>query len=245
MNQDPQHHTFKLHLRLADRIGLEILRGTFEPGDALPTEARLCESYGVSRTAVREAVRGLIAKGLLESKSKVGTRVRRQEFWSHMDPDVLRWRLALTDTSTYVRKMFELRQAVEPAAAASAAENACEGDHFRLSAAFEAMVAAGDDDAAWVDADLAFHKAIYLATHNEFFWPIGQLFEIGLREMFAIAAQGSHRPRALVEHRALLEAILSGDPSSARAATEALIGNAADDIDLIRRTMPSAGDAGS
>ena len=63
-------------------------------------------------------------------------------------------------------------------------------DHAILTANFQAMVDAGADNVRWVEADLAFHKSIYLATHNEFFWPIGLLFSFGLRQMFELAAQG-------------------------------------------------------
>jgi DNA-binding FadR family transcriptional regulator len=85
-----------------------------------------------------------------------------------------------------------------------------------------------------VDADLLFHKQIYLATHNEFFWPIGQLFSFGLRQMFEIAAQGQHRPRAIVEHGDLMRAIVERKPDLARAAAMTLIGNATGDVDLVR-----------
>ena len=93
---------------------------------------------------------------------------------------------------------------------------------------------AGSDNALWVEADLAFHKSIYLATHNQFFWPIGQLFSFALREMFRIAALGLHRPRAIAEHRDVLRAILERKPDLARAAALTLLGNAATDIRFIR-----------
>lgn len=224
----------KLHVRVADQIGLAIVRGDFAPGEALPPELQLCEMLGVSRTAMREAVRGLVAKGLIDSRPKRGTRVREPAHWNHLDPDVLRWRVDVTDTETYLKKMFQLRRATEPEASALAAVEANAEDHERLSRDFQAMVDAGDDNAAWVEADLAFHKSIYLATHNEFFWPIGQLFSFGLRQMFAIAAQGSHRPRAVVEHRDLLQAILARKPDLARAAALTLLGNATSDIERIR-----------
>ncbi|RUT34736.1 FadR family transcriptional regulator [Arsenicitalea aurantiaca] len=230
----------KLHLRVADHLGMAIARGDFKPGALLPAEVDLCEALGVSRTAVREAVRGLIAKGLVESRPKRGTCIREPEFWSHMDPDVLRWQLAATDTESYLVKMFQLRRAVEPTASAIAAEQCTAEDKARLSVAFAAMVAAGDDNDAWVDADLDFHHAIYLATHNEFFWPIGQLFSLGLRQMFVIAAQGSHRQRAIAEHGALADAILAHRPEDARAAALTLLGNAVDDIDRIRSGLSGA-----
>ena len=230
----------KLHVRVADQLGLAIVRGDFAPGETLPSEVQLSEMLGVSRTAMREAVRGLVAKGLIDSKPKRGTRVRDPAYWNHLDPDVLRWRVDVTDTETYLKKMFQLRRATEPEACALAASEANAADHDRLSRDFQAMVDAGADNAAWVEADLAFHKSIYLATHNEFFWPIGQLFSFGLRQMFAIAAQGSHRPRAVVEHRDVLEAILARKPDLARAAALTLLGNASSDIDRIRQALAPA-----
>jgi DNA-binding FadR family transcriptional regulator len=226
----------QLHLRLADQIGLAIVRGDLPQGELLPSESKLCKMLGVSRTAMREAIRGLIAKGLVESRSKIGTRVRPVELWNHLDADVLRWQLQATDTDSYLRKMFQLRLATEPAAAAIAAQFAHAGDHARISAAFDAMVAAGADNRLWVEADLEFHKAIYLATHNEFFWPIGQLFNLALKEMFTIAAQGSHRSRALAEHRDLREAIVRGQPELAQALSLKMVQNASSDIVRIRCT---------
>lgn len=226
--------SLKIHLRVADQLGLAIVRGDYPPGTALPSEIRLCEMLGVSRTAMREAIRGLIAKGLIDSRPKLGTRVREAVHWNHLDPDVLRWRVEVTDTESYLQKMFQLRHATEPEASAIAAEHADADDRARLQAAFQAMVGAGGDNGLWVEADLEFHKSIYLATHNEFFWPIGQLFGFALREMFRIAALGQHRPRAIEEHRAVLVAILERKPDLARAASLTLLGNAAVDIKGIR-----------
>jgi DNA-binding FadR family transcriptional regulator len=133
--------------------------------------------------------------------------------------------------------MFQLRLATEPEAAALAAAAATEADQVRMSADLQAMIDAGADNEKWVEADLAFHKSIYLATHNEFFWPIGQLFSFGLRQMFAILAQGiSHRPRAIAEHGDLLRAILERKPAMARAAALTLLDNATHDVDVIRHT---------
>lgn len=230
----------QVHLRLADQIGLAIVRGDFPEGELLPSEFKLCERLGVSRTAMREAIRGLVAKGLVESRSKIGTRVRPSENWNHLDADVLRWQLETADTETYLRKMFQLRQATEPAAALIAAQFATEADHARISEAFKEMVAAGDDNRLWVDADLKFHKSIYLATHNEFFWPIGQLFDISLKEMFSIAARGSHRPRAIVEHRDLMNAIIQGKQNLAYQLSQKMVENASQDIALIRASIAPA-----
>ena len=150
---------------------------------------------------------GPVGEGLVESKSKIGTRVRSAENWNHLDTDVLRWQMEVADTDTYLRKVFELRNATEPGSGARRTAATAE-DQDRIRAAFDDMIAAGSDSAKWVAADLRFHKAIYLATHNEYFWPIGQMFGITLEEMFTIAARGRHRPRAAEEHRNLLNAII-------------------------------------
>lgn len=226
--------SLKIHLRVGDQIGLAIMRGEYPPGSVLPPELKLCEMLGVSRTAMREAIRGLIAKGLIESRPKLGTRVRHPEYWNHLDLDVLRWQLEVADTETYLRKIFQLRLAAEPAATAVAAENADADDRERLQAAYQAMVDAGSDNVLWVQADLDFHKTIYLATRNEFFWPLGQLFSVALKESFRIAALGAHRPRALAEHHDVLQAILDRKPDVARAAALTLLENAAADLRGIR-----------
>src|ERR1700733_1503632 len=121
-----------VHSQVADRIGLGILRGDIVPGDALPSEMRICEMLDVSRTVVREAIRMLTGKGLVESRAKSGTRVRPPEEWNHLDPDVLRWQLQTTDVDTYLAKLFQLRNAVEPAATAMAAGAATAGDREGL-----------------------------------------------------------------------------------------------------------------
>lgn len=218
-----------LHTRLADQIGAKIVRGDIVPGAALPSELRICDIMGVSRTAVREAIRVLVGKGLLESKPKSGTRVRRTEHWNHLDPDVLRWRFEVAEVDTYLRKLFQLRFAVEPTASALAAAAAQPADVERIREAFGRMVDASGEE-AFVDADLDFHRAIYVATHNEFFWPIAQMFALALRASFRIGAKGNHRKRAIAEHGALVDAIAAGEPEKAHAAALKLLGNAANDL---------------
>ena len=226
-----------VHGQVADRIGAIIVRGDIAPGEPLPSEVKICETLDVSRTVVREAIRTLTGKGLVESRAKSGTRVRPREEWNQLDVDVLRWQLEHTDVDSYLAKLFELRNAMEPTAAALAATAATPEDRAALRAAFEAMEAAKDNE-GFVVADIAFHKRLYIATRNEFFWPIAQMFEVTLRESFRLAALGDHRPRAFKEHRDVMEAILAGDAERARAATRVLLGNASDDLVRIRGRNP-------
>ncbi|MDR3538988.1 MAG: FadR/GntR family transcriptional regulator [Acetobacteraceae bacterium] len=222
-----------VHSQVADRIGTGIVRGDIAPGDALPSEMRICETLEVSRTVVREAIRTLTGKGLVESRAKSGTRVRPPEEWNYLDPDVLRWLSEMTDVDTYLAKLFQLRNSVEPAAAAIAATAATQECLGRLREAFEGMESARDNE-GFVVADIAFHKEIYFATQNEFFWPIAQMFDVSLRRSFAIAAGGDHRPRGLIEHRDVLIAIERRDPVEARQKAVLLLNHSAEDLVRIR-----------
>ncbi len=226
--------------QVAERIGIGIVSGDILPGETLPSEMRICELMGVSRTVVREAIRMLAAKGFLETRQKSGSRVRSPEYWNHLDAEVLRWRVEATDMDSYLAKLFQLRDALDPTASAIAAAAATGEDKARIKAAFEGMAAARDNE-AFVVADIDFHKAIYIATRNEFFWPIAQMFEIALRQSFRIAATGDHRTRALAEHREVMDAILVGDPERARNATITLLGRAAIDLVKIRGRDPFGG----
>ncbi len=222
-----------VHAQVADQIGATIVRGDVAPGDALPSEMRICDMMAVSRTVVREAIRVLAGKGLVVSRAKSGTRVRPPEEWNQLDPDVLRWQLESANVDSYLAKLFQLRHAVEPAAAALAATAATPADLTRLRASFEAMVTA-PDDAAFVGADVDFHKNIYFATRNEFFWPIAQMFEMTLGRSFAITAPGDHRPRGIAEHGDVLAAIERRDPEAARAATMVLLDSSRQDLIRMR-----------
>jgi DNA-binding FadR family transcriptional regulator len=222
-----------IHSQIAEQIGTSIVRGEIGAGEQLPSEMKICEMFDVSRPVVREAIRILAGKGLIESRAKSGTRVRPPELWSHLDSDVLRWRLATTSLDSYLQKLFDLRNAVEPAASALAAAAATPEDCNAISEAMDGMAAATTND-EFVNADIAFHKAIYIATRNELFWPLAQMLEILLRRGFTIAAVGDHRARALAEHRAVLQAIRAGDSTAAHAAAATLLGNTVDDLKRIR-----------
>ncbi len=229
MFNSPNAIARNVHSQVADRIGTSIVRGDIVPSEALPSEVRICEMLDVSRTVVREAIRTLTGKGLVESRAKSGTRVRPPEQWNQLDPDVLRWRLETSDVDSNLAKLFQLRDAVEPSASALAAAHANETDLARIRAGYDGMAAARDDE-SFVAADMNFHEAIYFATHNEFYWPIAQMLRLTLRQSFTIASWGDHRPRALAEHRAVLDAIVARDAERARAAAIVLLRHSADDL---------------
>ncbi|UHC20132.1 FadR family transcriptional regulator (plasmid) [Methylobacterium currus] len=218
-----------IQAQVVEHLGARIVRGEIAPGAAIPPELTLCATLNVSRTVVREAIRSLSGKGLVAARPRSGTRVRPPEQWNQLDPDVLRWQIDHADAATYLAKLFQLRQAVEPMAAAGAARAGTPEDLARIRAAAEALAAAESDE-AWVEADIAFHRAIHVATRNEFFWPIAQMFEVVLRRSFTLAAPGDHRPRAVAEHIGVMEAIAARAPDEAYRAMAALIGHSAGDL---------------
>ncbi len=110
-----------LHGQVANEIAQRIMSGEFAPGTILPNEADFSVKLKVSRTALREAIKVLAAKGLVESRPKIGTRIRPRDHWNMLDPDVLAWQFASDDVARFADDLFEVRQIIEPAAAALAA----------------------------------------------------------------------------------------------------------------------------
>ncbi|SDL40091.1 regulatory protein, gntR family, partial [Dyella jiangningensis] len=107
-------------------LGQRIVSGKVKPGEILPREESLAESLQVSRTALREALKVLSAKGLIESRTGVGARVLEERHWNQLDTDVLNWRCASMPTDDFVDKLVEMREIIEPAAAAAAARRRTE-----------------------------------------------------------------------------------------------------------------------
>src|SRR5438128_7743542 len=119
-----QYPDRSLHDRVVHAIGRKILGGELPPGALLPAEPEL----GASRTVLREAIKVLAAKGLVEARPKIGTRVRPRDAWNLLDPDVLSWQREGTAPVAFLRKLTEVRRIVEPAAAELAGERATARD---------------------------------------------------------------------------------------------------------------------
>lgn len=164
----------KIHFVVAT-LGAEIARGGFAPGGTLPAEPDLAARFDASRTVIREAVKTLVAKGLVTVGPRHGTRVRPRDEWSLLDRDVLDWLASSGEIDQdLLEAIEEVRAIIEPAAAALAAQRATVNDRARIAASFEAMQAAARaaDPVAAIEADKAFHLAILDATHN----PVLQAF---------------------------------------------------------------------
>jgi DNA-binding FadR family transcriptional regulator len=221
------YSTRSLHGQVAHQIGQRILRGDLLPGQSLPNEADLSEEMNVSRTALREAIKVLAAKGLLESRPKTGTRVRTRDNWNMLDPDILSWLFATGPNAAASEMLFEIREIFEPSAAALAASRASKKQIAELRSAYEAMEAAGDNIDASVPADLRFHQLLLASTGNELLMSLGSMIETALAANFKASSLGPKRVMiALPKHKAVLEAIAAGDAAGAQAAVVDLLDDA-------------------
>jgi len=213
-----------LHGRVIHDLGRRIVSGEITAGAPLPGQQEECCAWlGVSRSVLREALRVLAAKGLVDARPKAGTFVRSREAWNFLDSDVLEWRLATAEADKVMDQLYELRQMVEPVAASMAASKAKLADFQRMGQAYEEMAAAGNDEHV-VEPDLKFHRAIIAASGNDLFASLGQVVEAALLVSFRIGAGNPQGQRYSLEmHKAILDAIVDRDGAAARLAMQKLI----------------------
>ncbi len=231
----PRHPGRRLRGAIAHRLGIAIVSGHYQPGDVLQTEAEFAEALDVSRTAFRDAIRTLAAKGLIESRPRTGTRVLPRSRWNLLDPDVLIWAFTGDPDRELVRSLFELRALVEPGAAAMAAERRLPTDLKAMRTALAAMARHGLDTEAGRIADRDFHDAMLRATGNDYLITLSS----SIGTAVAMTTQFKQRWRALPrdpipDHRNVLDAIADGNAEAARTAMRGLVDLALDDM---RRAM--------
>jgi len=219
-----------LHGEVVHRIALQIVSGELQPGDVL-SEDDLTSDLAISRTVVREAVRVLSAKGLVEARPRTGTRVKPRSAWNIADPDVMHWRLETGPDSKLFEEMSEVRRGIEPVAAGLAASRATAEEIEAIADAFAGMEAGAGEQAAYLAADLRFHDGILAACHNELMWHLGGILRAVLQTTFEVTtAPPRSRRRALPLHEAILLGIRARDPEAAEEATKALIADTAADL---------------
>jgi DNA-binding FadR family transcriptional regulator len=212
-----------LHARVIEEIGESIVSGVLHPGEPLPGESQLAEQMSVSRTVLREALKVLAAKGLIETRQKTGMRVRDPAFWNHLDADVLSWRCAAMPTEDFVEKLVEMREIIEPAAVMAAARRRTPEQLQLIGVALDAMEDAPDRD-AWADADLRFHDAVLVATNNELLSSLFSVVETALATFFIMSARTAKNFKySLPQHRAVYEAIRRRRPNEAATAMRMMI----------------------
>jgi GntR family galactonate operon transcriptional repressor len=218
-----------LHGQIVEQMGVRIVGGAYPAGAPLFSE-QLEREFDVSKTVVREALKVLAAKGLVQSRQKRGTVILPRDSWNLLDGDVLRWQGREAPNFGFLENLGEVRGIVEPAAARLAAGRRTEQDLAQLDAALDAMAAALDDPDAMVEADLRFHRAVLDAAHNEVLSRMEVILAAGLQMRDRFVHHSRHGSDPLPAHRALYEAIRSGDGALAGVTVDTLLAQAAADL---------------
>jgi DNA-binding FadR family transcriptional regulator len=202
-----------LQQKLAQSIGKQILTGVYAPGAILPNEADWCKIYGASRTA----------KGLLKSRTKIGSRVEPRENWNILDRDVLGWHIAAMDPQEFFASVQQVRKILEPEIASLAAVNRSPAQLRTITEAFEDMAAAKTARDS-VEPDVRFHLSLLAAANNALLSPFGIMIERTLSSMFELTSTKTSVTDIFVSrHEAILKAVAKGNANAARRATQVLL----------------------
>ncbi len=238
-----------VHGNTLDFLGAAIVAGHYAVGVTLPPESSLCTELGVSRTVVREAVKSLVAKGLIHTGPKVGTRVMPSEQWNWFDPDVIAWQSKAGLSTDFIRDLQDLRLVVEPAAVKLAATRRTPEDLIEIEAAYDGMKKAVTEGGDYVTHDLRFHQGLLRASHNRMLVQMSKVLGALLRTSFEISTRKKDGPRSsLPLHRAVLDAVAAGKPAKAERAVLVLINGAHADLEQVlasRRKLPRLDQPGS
>lgn len=225
-----------VHGQTVEALARRILGGDIPEGATLDLVA-LQSELDVSLTALRESLKVLAAKGMVDARQKRGTFVRARGDWNLLDADVLRWQFEggrTTDADrALLRDLAEVRAVIEPAAVRLAAQRRTESDLVALDEALRAMDEDHSDAGHAVEADLAFHRALLDATHNELLERMEMVIESGLAHRDRIVHSSPHSENPVPAHRAVLDAVREQDADAAEAAMRALLEQAGRDLDRI------------
>jgi DNA-binding FadR family transcriptional regulator len=226
-----------LHREVVNHLGLLVVGNGAAPGSTLPDETALSERFGVSRTVVREAIKVLASKGLVDSRPKVGTQVRPRRYWNLLDSDVLAWRYEAGPDEGFLEHISEVRTIIEPPAAAFAARRATTeqvGEILAWCDKMEEAAAADGDD--YIDADMAFHTAILDACHNDLLAQLSDTITMALRlsRRLTVSVPGSSLA-AMPAHWSVARAIRDHEPGAAESAMRELLCVTAADIERALR----------
>lgn len=213
-----------LPAQVANFVRKQIVQGTLNPGDRLPTEREMALQHGVSRAVIREAVAKLLHEGLVTSRQGVGAFVASPAQATSLVLDQKR----LSQPQDF-RQLYELRLVLEGGAAEMAAHNCEPEDLVAISNSIEAMENVAEDHAAYVGLDIAFHRAVAAATRNPFVAMFISFVDLKLQESIFVALQKldfrSTTATSIREHRVIYEAIKARDPAGAAAAMRAHLQN--------------------
>ncbi|KUJ37975.1 FCD domain-containing protein [Streptomyces sp. NPDC093228] len=224
-----------VHGQTVETLARRVLSGEIPEGATLDMAA-LQSELDVSLTALRESLKVLAAKGMVDARQKRGTFVRPRSDWNLLDADVLRWQFSESSGTgadlALLRNLGEVRGIIEPAAVRLAAARRTDDDLEALAAALTAMGEVSGANHA-VEADLAFHRALLAATHNELLERMEMVIESGLAQRDQLVHSAPHSEDPVPSHRAVLDAVRDRDPDAAERAMRALLDQATRDLDKV------------
>ncbi len=220
----------RLHEQVARSLSLQILRRELEPLSLLPNEDELCRQFDVSRTVIREAIRFMDAKGLVEVRPRIGTRICDPSRWVLTDSVLLKWRIESELEMGLIKDLVELRSMIEPMAASFAAERASEEEIQALEAAFKDMEKATNLDEQ-IEADIRFHLSILEACGNELVVSsLRPVIESILGSVFRRYMEFDAAKKSLVVHGKLFRAIADRNSEQAMIEMQEMISYAGRDF---------------
>lgn len=241
----PPRDTKRRHSSVAHRLGVQILRGEMKSGDLLPTEEDASAALGVSRSAYREAMRTLSAKGLITASPKIGTKIAPRAQWNILDPDLLSWSFEAEPDEKFIRDLFELRNTVEPTAAAMAAQRRDDDDLGHLSAALAQLAGATPGSPDSFSAEAEFHRRVLMASKNEALGGLWSAIELTLRwsaRLQQMLPLHYTLEKLVVDHSRLFDRVKAGHAAEAQSAMSELIGHSfADAIANLRQVRRVTG----
>jgi DNA-binding FadR family transcriptional regulator len=209
---------------IAQDLGIQIVSGTYAPGELLEGEIAASDQLQVSRTAYREAIRILAAKGLVVSRPKTGTRVSARKNWHLLDPDVLSWIFQNEPDDQLLANLFELRRIIEPEAAALAAGRRTDEHLHGMKAALEDMASHTLAVEAGRLADQLFHSTLLDASGNVFLMSLTTGVEAAVAWSTEFKQRKSPLRRDPVpDHYKVFEAVAAQDAEAAHKAMAELI----------------------
>jgi DNA-binding FadR family transcriptional regulator len=220
--------TENLHSRVTRALALQVIQ-TEQNGQliAFPNEGELCKQLGVSRSILREAVKVLENKGMVQVRPRSGTRARPRTDWNQLDPDILGWQSQLKPDPRFLRDLCEVRLAIEPIAAGFAALRASQEEIAFIRQCLERrlQILAAQDLEGAIDAELQYHTAVVTASHN----PLFQQLNVTIHDPYRVSLSYTLLLPASValeleEYRKLTEAIEQRNPLAARRSAEEIVG---------------------
>lgn len=227
-----------LSVQVARELGRRIVAGAIDSETLLDEENTLAERFKVSRVVIRDAVKILVSKGMLDVRRGIGTRVRPRNDWNLLDDDVLAWHLSAPPSREFLMQLLEIRLAFEPKAARWAAERGTEQDIANIRAACDQMEASVGSSEGFVVADALFHKAVLSAARNDILTAIEGVVYSALLVSIKITNQTRESNlKSIPFHREVLEAIAARDGDKAEKLTSELLGDAAE---RLRKEMASS-----